>query len=361
MKKLLSLSELLLVTIVFIAVPLIQSCSSDTSLYKTPKFKSTNIGEFEVISDDLYFRNVADLFIYESYAVVVGYNEDCYLHIYNKNNGELLKSAIHKGRGPNELATNPNYVEFDSTTGIITIPNNAKGVTITCSIKDIIKNEPDAIYEEFSSHSNFMQNYFHVADDKILYMYNYSPMSKDTANLCRFRIDNAHGETLSKYTQYPHPYQENTFLRWTFYNPGNYSFCYSPDKEKFAVGISRGAILETFSVSDNNITPLSVSHFIDPEYNETSEKVNYILGFLDLFATDKHLYAVYDGVNYVIGSSFYEVGQNLVQFDWKGKPLKKINMGVRMEKIYIDNTNNTLYALIKSEDKECALAKCKIN
>ena len=62
-------------TIVFIAVPFIQSCSSDTLLYKMPKFKSTGTGEFEVISDDLYFRNAVDLLIYESYAVVVGYNE----------------------------------------------------------------------------------------------------------------------------------------------------------------------------------------------------------------------------------------------------------------------------------------------
>ncbi len=348
-------------TIVFIAVPFIQSCSSDTLLYKMPKFKITGTGEFEVISDDLYFRNAVDLLIYESYAVVVGYNEDCYLHIYNKNSGELIKRAIYKGRGPNELVANPSYVEFDSATGILTLPNNSKGVKIICSIKGIVKGEPDAIYEEFNNHNNFMQNCFPTADNKTLYMYNYSPVTKDTANFCRFRIGNAQGETLSKYTKYPHPYEENTFLRWTFYNPGNYSFCYSPDKEKFAVGISRGAILETFSVSGNDITPLSVSHFIDPELNETSEEVNYILGFVDLFATDKYVYAVFDGINYVIGSPFYEVGQNLLQFDWKGKPLQKIDMGVRMEKIYIDNTSNTLYALIKSEDKESALAKYSLN
>ncbi len=339
---------------------LFQSCSSNTSLYNPPKFKNTHTGEFETVSGDLYFRNAADLFIYESYAIIVGYSEDCYLHIYDKNNGRLLKRAIHKGRGPYELATNPNFVEFDSASGILTIPNNSKGVKITCSINGIVKDDPDAICEEFSSHNNFVQNYFRTADNNTLCMYNYSPATKDTANICRFRIDNAQGETLSKYTNYPHPYGENTFLRWTFYNPGNYSFCYSPDKEKFATGISRGAILETFSVSGNDITPLSVSHFIDPELNETTEEVNYILGFIDMAATDKHLYAVYDGSNYVIGSSFYEIGQNLVQFNWKGEPLQKINMGVRMEKIYIDTTSNTLYALIKSENMECVLAKYKM-
>ena len=100
----------------------------------------------------------------------------------------------------------------------------------------------------------------------------------------------------------------------------------------------------------------------DPELNETSEEVNYVLGFLDLSATNKYVYAVFDGSNYIMDeSSFYNVGQNLVQFDWKGKPLQKINMGVRIEKIYVDYDTDTLYALIKSEDKECALAKYRMN
>lgn len=349
-------------TVVFIAVLFTQSCSSDNSLYKMPKFKSSNIGEFEVVSDELYFGYVVDLFIYESYAIVVGYNENCYLHIYNKNNGELLSKAIRKGRGPNELASNPDFVEFDSTTGILTIPNTHKGVKIICAIEGVVNNDPDAIYEEFSNDDNFVGNCFSIAGNNTLYMYNYSPMKKDTSNFCRFRIDNAQGEMLSKYTKYPNPYEENTLLRWNLYNPGNYSLCYSPDRERFAIGISRGAILETFSVSNNVITSLSVSHFVDPELNKTSEEVNFILGFIDLFATDKFVYAVFDGVNYVISSSsFYDVGQNLLQFDWKGMPIQKIDMGVRMEKIYVDNKSNTLYALIKSEDKECALAKYKIN
>lgn len=343
-----------------IALLLIQSCASDTSLYKMPKFKSSSTGEFEVVSDDLYFGYVVDLFIYESYAIVVGYNENCYLHIYNKNNGELLNRSIYKGRGPNELAANPDFVEFDTTSGILTIPNNSKGVKIICSIKGIVNNESDAIYEEFSTQSNFVNNCFPIAENKTLYMYNYSPMKKDTANLCRFSIENGEGETLSEYTKYPHPYEKNTFLRWNFYNPGNYSLCYSPDKEKFAIGISRGAILETFSISGNNIAPLSVSHFIDPEFNGTLQEFNYTLGFIDLFATDKYVYAVFDGANYVVGSPFYDIGQNLVQFDWSGKPLQKIKMGVRMEKISIDTNSNTLYALINSEDKGCALAKYKL-
>ena len=357
-KRSFSLTGAALLTIFVLLI--IQSCTSDTTLYKMPKFKSTSTGEFEVVSDDLYFGHVVDLFIYESYAIVVGYNENCYLHIYNKNNGELLNRAIYKGRGPKELAANPDFVEFDTTSGILTIPNNSKGVNITCSIKGIVNNEPDAIYEDFSTQNNFVNNCFPIAENKTLYMYNYSPMKKDTANLCRFSIENDQGETLSKYTKYPHPYEENTFLRWNFYNPGNYSICYSSDKEKFAIGISRGAILETFSISDNNITPLSVSHFIDPEFNGTLQELNYILGFIDLFATDKYVYAVFDGDNYVVGSSFYDIGQNLVQFDWSGKPLQKINMGVRMEKICIDPNSNTLYALIKSENEGCTLAKYKL-
>lgn len=359
MKKVLS-RILLAVSGIFIYV-LLSSCSSDTSLYKTPEFESTGTGEFEVISDDLYFRNATDLFIYGQYAIIVGYNEDCYLHIYNKDNGKLLKRTIRKGRGPYELAQNPLFVEFDSTSGILAIHNRGKGVKITCSIEDIVNDEPDAIYEEFSNISNFAEHCFTIADNNTLYMYNYSPVANDTSNFCRFRIDDVRGEILCKYTEYPYPYVENSFLRWNFYNPGNYSLSYSPDKEKFAIGISRGAILETFSVSDNHIIPLSVSHFIDPELNETSEELNYILGFIDLCATDEYLYAIYDGANYIIGPSFYDRGQNLVQFDWKGKPLKKINMGVRMERIYIDNDTNTLYALIYRDDKECALAKYRIN
>lgn len=123
-----------------------------------------------------------------------------------------------------------------------------------------------------------------------------------------------------------------------------------------------GYIVDLFTVTDNVITPLSVSHFIDPELNETSKEVNYILGFIDLCATDKYVYAVFDGSNYIMDeSSFYNVVQNLVQFDWKGKPIQEVNMGVRMEKIYIDNNSNNLYALVRSENIECALAKYKIN
>ena len=65
----------LIYTVVYIAVLFTHSCSRDVSLFKMPKFTNTGIGEFEVISDDLYFGYVVDLFIYESYVQLQPYEK----------------------------------------------------------------------------------------------------------------------------------------------------------------------------------------------------------------------------------------------------------------------------------------------
>ena len=124
----------------------------------------------------------------------------------------------------------------------------------------------------------------------------------------------------------------------------------SPDEEKFVITSTLGGILEIFSMKDGELSNIATKYFIEPDFSIEGNFYNYdnlIYSFCDLCATDDAIYAAYGGESDFKSSTGCH---NIAIFDWNGNPLKLIRTGHRIERLCLDNEENTLYAMIQDSE-----------
>ena len=339
----------------FVLLLLIVSGCGERSLYNEPKFKSEIKGKYEILTpEDLTFGNryISDIYVYKSYIIIVGYNSNSFVHIYDKTSGKLIRNAVGEGRGPGEmLSVMANCSAFDAESGILMLKDAMLGNKLVCNIEEMIADVPGAIVNDFCE-SNMMKEVasFDLNNENRLIVKNFSPTARDTTGFCRFCIKDSDDNYLTRYYNYPLPYNRENLAWWRVYNEP--CLAISPDKKKLAVGISVGAILETFEIDGVRILPKSESLFIDAQI-VNNKLPDHITGFADIFATNDVVYCIYDGENYALS----ELPNNAVRhryvtsFTWNGKPLQKIDMGINMRRICIDESDNTLYAIANIDDE----------
>lgn len=328
----------------------------ETIRYKCPQFREIGTGNFELISEDLGYNRVTDMFIYGQYAVLLtpDRTDGTCIQIYDKDTGKRLCGAVHQGRGPGEVLVGLHLSSFDMALGNVLMYEQGRHAMVVCNMEKMIAGEEDAIYEEGRLFPNAMSKYYQLGEDKSLLVCNVSPVTKDTTRIPRFKICDKFDNEL--FRSYGYPYEENSFFRWNLY-----TFAVSgltPGKDRLAIGTSYGAVLETYDIQGDSLKKRSVSYFIEPGIGNGRRFTNddTILGFNDIYAAEKAIYAAYDGENTgaVSSSLFFH---NIAVFDWDGTPLNLIDMGMRIEQLCMDCETDVLYAIVEDSDGRCYLAK----
>ena len=332
------------------------SCSPKGK-YNEPDFRKESMGRLYILSEseDIGANFVGDLFLYKNYIVIPAYRmeTDSFLHIYDKNTGKHLKSAVSRGRAYNELLSSQCLSELDEEKGEIVFYDLLKGTQLTCNIDELMSGSKNCIKAIQRGYDKFLTHCFSLGNNSLI-VCNYPPASKDTVYQ-RFIITDWKNNLFNSSS---YPYSESSFFRWNLYNSANCAI--SASKERFAVATTYGAVLETYNVVGGKLEQRSVNYFIEPLIGEgkNADYSNVIRGFADLFATDEALYGVYDGVvrsnGKINGDDLYH---NIVKFSWDGTPLEKINAGVRIYRICYDEVTETLFAIIKHPQKGTVLAK----
>ena len=84
-------------------------------------------------------------------------------------------------------------------------------------------------------------------------------------------------------------------------------------------------------------------------------------GYIDSYATDKRVYLLYSGRSIedtnVNSHEKARLANQIHVYDWNGKPIKKFETDVDLEKICINETENIIYAIAYNPDPEIVYFK----
>lgn len=336
---------------------LIVSCRpSDGSAYRIPEFKSVNtLEKIEFLTDDLGFNSVNDIFKHGNYLYVIAYDfkSQYFLHVYDIKTGEHVRSSIKYGNGPNEIIY-PGISYFDYETGHLFFYDKVKQELYQYSVTDDIL----LVNSRALSLSPWLTNYFQVSEDKYIRIQSNRESSKEDSNNPRIALYDNNNNLLYAYNNYPLSGDDS--IRHIVYT--TISGAMSINKKYIVTGTVYGGILEIFNVSDG-INLSSVHYFVEPTLilrNGNFDNDDTILGFNDLFATPKYIYASYDGENYgdVPVTKFFN---NIAVFDYKGRPIGKLRLNNTVERICVDEDNKKIYCVLTLKNGEVKLAEIDMN
>ncbi|MHC1779511.1 MAG: BF3164 family lipoprotein [Bacteroidales bacterium] len=336
------LFKILLLTIVVALI--LDSCKEDQHEleFNTPNF---------VINDTVnpYFLNVTkimgqvlDFTLIDTLLIVSSSDGVSAIQILNKKDGKFISSIARFGRAKGEVVgryiipfgNDKTVFLFNNTPNRILVFN--RNDLITTSQKDSVINIQ---FNKGISDIKFL-------NDKFLLQ---------TAGDSRFVITDLKGKIISTKRDYPSFNNiEDTSIIKGLLSQGNIAV--SPDYSKMAY-CTRGAcgvsLLETFSII-NDLKPEKCLRLYAPDYKILSEyNVNgrilkvvngtpeSIIGFLDVAATNKYIYAVFDSNR----KKDIDISKaiNLYVYDWNGTPIRNyvINCGIRL--LTVDSQLNRAY------------------
>lgn len=145
---------------------------------------------------------------------------------------------------------------------------------------------------------------------------------------------------------------------------------YRDEKEKRVSGIIRGEIYQGRLASNNRGTRFvqavlksKIMVFYEKEkegwkcikenleffpaynYNSPAMDAETPLGYLDVCATDSHVYALYSGKNYRDDRDAAFLGQTVEVYRWDGTLVKRLASDVPLRNIEVTKDDNCLYAV----------------
>lgn len=337
---------------IIIILFLLYSCKSD-SLYNAPRFTHKKVVDLELLSDNLSFNSVNDMYIYDNYVIIVAFdnNTSTYIHIYDKNTGKHIRSGVQRGRGPNETIFGQFNSHFDPRTGVVSMFDFMNRSIIKMDISKFLIGDAGAIYStEF--HPNFNTKVFPLNDSMFLWINNFSPVSVDKA--ARFIVTDDLGDAIYELDKFP--YDENTWFRYNLYNSLYYDI--TPDRDKLAIISNYGLVVEIYELLNDSIRERTTKYYIEPTIGNEKEYNNddTILGVNDVYVTDSAIYSAYDGEHYgnVPSSQFYN---NIAVFDWNGNPKSLYKTNMRVLRVCCDDNTDELYAVVENKDESTYLAR----
>ena len=317
--------------------------------YSLPVYDKEMTSEFEVMTDELIGLNlIRDLYVYKSYIIVVSASLKDWklIHIYDKESGDPVLDIIDRGRGPKEynLGRICDFVQADSLL--------AYGLDAVSSYSLQLPTSSPVFVSE-------------IADGKTLVVSTTGSTESDE----RIGIWDEMWNQVSVYDEYP---ELDLGDREKFFAFHDISYAMSPAKDRIATGTMWGGVLEIFTIEDGirktysgyYVEPtlgLSEGGFISPWPNE-----NTILGFNDIFATSSRLYTVFDGKTgflQLLEKSPSErelIYTGVSIFDWDGHALKRINTDYRIDRLYADESEGVLYALIRDQQMRSYLGRIRL-
>ena len=162
------------------------------------------------------------------------------------------------------------------------------------------------------------------------------------------------GKIINTYTDYPLTDKDKE-CNWAIWG---YSARYgiSPNKQHLVITTYVGTLFETFEISSNKISQLTLKGFFEPKYNICkgakptwiSPDYNHPEGFYSLYADDEKIYAT-------IGGKDCERRNELLIFDYSGELKGKYLLPCDI-KCMTRQTNNIFFLL---ESKDGSILLCK--
>lgn len=301
------------------------------------------------------------VFVYDSLLFYYPMNHSAkYAYeIYNLKNDSLIGEFHRKGNGPNEFTALTTIVDFfkegDDLKTLLYAGFDKK--LITWNISKSIEKQTTIIDTvipfdwEVDQHATIYNTIFRITEDTVLALVPTEAITLDQQSVSlpvteKRRIsDNKCIETYDVYKQYPEGNGENVFSPYNRLSPRRFLtfFCsIKPDQTKLVQALM---YLPQINIIDLNTGDIKGFRFTD-SYNfsvfkRNVEKVNYC--FTNVVCDNQYIYTLYSGVN--ITDKENTGPEHLIYvFNWDGELIKKFDLGVNVNHLFLDHSNNRLYA-----------------
>ena len=336
---------LLAISAITLTFPLFWSCNHSRPKYSPPRFCLERTGKFEIISQPLLWNRTNGIHIYDNFLAVIAYKQHegtaTWVHLFNKD-GKALGDFVVAGRGPLELTQVEWIVYHDRYMELYSKLGRKK---IVVDLSTLANNPQKAITEEKLDISNDVRFLYPTYGENIL---SYNLLAPSKKELSRLLLLNVQGDTLSSDSWTPY---EDDNLKVRFLMCAYSETAISPDSRHFAIASRKGAILEMYSLSDNNITRESVEYYIKPDIamsgNSLISSENEISGFNFLYARNNYLLTAYDGETRIKDKSNLKF-KKIAVFDWEGKAWLLVRTDYRIESITYDKASGIIYAIVEN-------------
>ncbi len=332
-------------------------CVSNNRQYAIPVFDKKSEIRFEKLTGEELYTIIRDIWVYKSYLLVYGFQNNYQLHIYDKTSGKKILETIAVGRGPKEM-NGIDCMRLDSKNGIVTAYDYMQDKKLSFQVDSLVKNGFDAISEQKYVSPVWSRATVPLHRGELI-VKNIGNKAQDTVGIVRLEIRNDTGSIVAQNDNFPFEAQD---LRFNVYNESRVSV--SPDETRLAIGTIWGGILETYSL-DDGIEHINTGYFAKPDII-TGEAPGFteetVLGFSDIYATNDKVYTSFDGIQKAkefmnIPSDRRPLQFNKIDiFDWQGHGIEEIVTDYNVLNLCVD-TDKTIYAAIYDNDGRFYLGK----
>lgn len=311
--------------IIFIILLVFTSCNNGENNYREQFFPKEGVLQGEIICSDLCLNFPFDICCINDRIALLSLRDGKLLHFYDKQSGSFVGSYISYGKGANEYLQLSD-LSFDSSKRLLSFAEVNKVRLIGVEVDDSLNMHK--VYEQsLEGKANIFRTAFFLNDTIRLIE---SQAIKDCSWL---QIVDSTGALVGTYSTTLGNALEDAVLTSQTHS------VVSPLGTHYARATLFGGILQIFDIDKDKITCRYIGRHIRPVGNveglsfvNTSET---IMGYCDLFATEKYLYGV-------MLNSMAETTSSLVIWDWDGNPISKWNSDKLLQHICVDPDDESI-------------------
>lgn len=331
-----------LIILLFIA-----GCGNESD-FRPASFPKTGAASVRIIGDPIEAGLPLDLCVEGKSICVLAFTPDYWLHLYDRETGELISQALPVGRGPGD-AIDVRSMDYDRNNGLLYVhdPNLRK------SVRYRFDGDRGAVFfvdEVHHPEDGVIRNYHLLPDGCYLFEGYLSGEDTDT----RFFLTES-GVLTDQYRDYPGINEEDD----------KYAFLLSEGKSdpatgRFVFGTLYGAVLECFDLNEGTFKRIGLRLLDPPRIDMSNRNFELAKGTKWGFST---FCLSRDGIftNY-LDNMDARIFTAISVFSWEGKEKARYETGNNILRMAIDPLDeNALYGIVSSKEQEFSLARITLN
>ena len=342
-----------LFTILFLLAICLQGCGGRVKDGQVD-FKEVRQGHLEICSEPFFYDTYKDLWVLDEVFVVVGYarHSEKFVHVFNRATGAYEKSFLEKGRSADEVLS----VGETWLSGQILYLWDYVGRTLySCDLSDIAHTDGihlDRVEMNDNSYTHVLCNGKSTVQLTNASFIENPPMNAKP-RILKGDIGSKNALALNGY-----PMADRFKTWWMYMQP---TMAIDPDFHKLALLSScyYGCVMELFSMSADKIECVSTLTLVPPAFegaaNAATPDADLRYGAVDAIGTDEFVILAFDGNTSVSDKEAEPSFNNLLWFDWTGKPVRKLVIDKSV--VCLCAENGTLYALVDTYEGDARIVR----
>lgn len=331
---------------------ILSSCSGNKQLRNIEKEFSDvrSLIHKDLAFSEMMLGNVAAMHWADSKLIILDNHGEEFFHFIDCEKNKYLGNFGKRGQGPGDFLQPFSMQNYSDS--IIAITDAWKHELIGINLKSL---------------DNDSVEYTDILSKDSLFHLSLIPTKYDTFvsigfyEKAQFYLLNKRGEITGEYFEYP--YKDDlekrvpNRVRGMAYQGVTHS---NPSKDKLVYAVTLAPIINFYEIRGNSVELIENITTAYPNYKPEDGNGSFSaamsrdnkLGYLDVSATDKYVYALYSGRSQ--GSEGYAAFESneIFVFDWQGNPVKKYKLDVPVTKICVDTADRVIYAISKRPDPE---------